>query len=495
MIKPLGYLFLGISLTNAPLLASESKEKIQLKDNAASISYEFDLDDLLDFEIPDSAPSEEKADAKPANPKAADETMGDNIADPTDKELEALPESESTSILIGSEAKSTGGEDTRVTTGDNIADWTDDWLDEQLFGSITIESTPTIEEVEPKGKVSKEAEPTSTQKTSDALTFPQCYFSPNSIEQVLIKFISQEKGGINAACFEFTLFSIAQAWALRKQALQRLEGELIVDKGYQKKITAALLLLADNGIPLSYAYADANLNKNEYSNMHHKFFIFQNNVNGKKLLLTGSYNCTGQAEKNNWENIVILDDIPLINKFLDEWKKLSSIKKEITKADLFAYQGEKKRSPYTLQINKVPLDYEHARLYLEGPALSPPPKPSQAEPTGRLFTQAVTGITGPASEDRNYQSSQKERKPTLPSNSEAKRTFTSNSRPITANPPIRLAANAFAGAGLLRQEVKTCPHCGGNLKIKNNPDGSKYYACAQWRKDRTGCRGYTERIY
>jgi hypothetical protein len=200
------------------------------------------------------------------------------------------------------------------------------------------------------------------EEAAEIVSFPQCHFSPQSIEQVLVSLIAQENESIRAAYYEFTLFSLAQAWVERKKT-QAIFGELLVDKKFQQKITAALLYLHDNEVPLFSVDTDSSLSETEYANMHHKFFIFYDNVGHKKLLVTGSFNCTGSAEEKNWENIVIIDDESVVLKFIEEWKRLNTVRKPISKDQLLEYKGEKKKQ-YSLSINKIPDDCEYNYLFL-----------------------------------------------------------------------------------------------------------------------------------
>lgn len=161
---------------------------------------------------------------------------------------------------------------------------------------------------------------------------PDAFFSPN-IKPMLANLIAEEQESIESACYQFTLFDLAQLMVENVQKKQ-LRSELVVDdvldyfKNDPKNYIAmsyALIWLKLNGIPVSAC--DIRNKKREefggFGNMHHKFFIFGKNGKTKKpLLLTGSFNCTGQADVRNWENAVILDVPEVINKFRDHYKIL-----------------------------------------------------------------------------------------------------------------------------------------------------------------------------
>jgi phosphatidylserine/phosphatidylglycerophosphate/cardiolipin synthase-like enzyme len=51
--------------------------------------------------------------------------------------------------------------------------------------------------------------------------------------------------------------------------------------------------------------------------MHHKFAVFD-----ERLVVTGSYNWTNSAEHANYENIILLDDPGVVNRFRQEFPRL-----------------------------------------------------------------------------------------------------------------------------------------------------------------------------
>lgn len=53
------------------------------------------------------------------------------------------------------------------------------------------------------------------------------------------------------------------------------------------------------------------------SKMHHKFAILDN-----QILLTGSYNWTKESEEENHENLLVLHDPALVQKYQEEFEAL-----------------------------------------------------------------------------------------------------------------------------------------------------------------------------
>jgi phosphatidylserine/phosphatidylglycerophosphate/cardiolipin synthase-like enzyme len=74
--------------------------------------------------------------------------------------------------------------------------------------------------------------------------------------------------------------------------------------------------------------------------MHHKFVIFGNNIGGKSLLWTGSYNFTKSATMNNQENVLVLDEIHLIEKY---GRQFELIKQRTKNHTVLATNNKRKR--------------------------------------------------------------------------------------------------------------------------------------------------------
>ena len=71
--------------------------------------------------------------------------------------------------------------------------------------------------------------------------------------------------------------------------------------------------LANESIPV-WIYQSSTDNR-ESSLMHNKFCIFENNVEHHSIVWTGSFNFTMRAYERNQENVVVLDNPHIIEKF------------------------------------------------------------------------------------------------------------------------------------------------------------------------------------
>jgi len=79
--------------------------------------------------------------------------------------------------------------------------------------------------------------------------------------------------------------------------------------------------------------------------MHNKFVIFSCNVGNKTLLWTGSFNFTKSAQLRNQENVVVLDDPCIIEKYE---KQFEVIKKRTGKPIMkLAHKKRNKESKIT----------------------------------------------------------------------------------------------------------------------------------------------------
>lgn len=67
-----------------------------------------------------------------------------------------------------------------------------------------------------------------------------------------------------------------------------------------------------------------------YSNMHHKFLIVDDTV------WVGSFNMTPAASEKNWENILRITDQKVVEKFVEEFKKMYMYARCIPAPDMYA---------------------------------------------------------------------------------------------------------------------------------------------------------------
>ncbi len=143
-------------------------------------------------------------------------------------------------------------------------------------------------------------------------SFKQAFFAPDDdLEDLLIQLIAVEQLSIKAAVFSFTNGDIAQA--LISAHKRGIEIEVITDISCLKDRYNKIDVLKKAGIKI-FIYNPKNTSMLN-NIMHNKFVLFGKNVGNKSLLWTGSFNFTKSAKINNQENIIIVDEMHLIERY------------------------------------------------------------------------------------------------------------------------------------------------------------------------------------
>jgi len=159
------------------------------------------------------------------------------------------------------------------------------------------------------------------------LAWSQAYFTPcDDLRKLCIEYIDAEKKSIHAAIYMFTDKKIAQA--LINAAKRGVEIVMIFDQismsGYGK-----VRLLQEQNITV-YIHRTIDFNAYTMALMHHKFFIFGCNKENKPLVWTGSWNCTIRASAYNDENVIVLDDALVIERYENCFNQLRNRLLKIT---------------------------------------------------------------------------------------------------------------------------------------------------------------------
>jgi cardiolipin hydrolase len=153
----------------------------------------------------------------------------------------------------------------------------------------------------------------------------QAFFSPDdSVLKVLLYLINQEKKSIRLAAFSFTDGEVAQALV---QAMDRgVIIEIVVDPGCLQDKFGKIASLQKKGLDIFVYDPEYNAHNKGLitSIMHNKFILFESNVLDKSLLWTGSFNFTKSAHIRNQENVIVLDDSMLIDKYKTQFERLKS---------------------------------------------------------------------------------------------------------------------------------------------------------------------------
>ena len=188
-----------------------------------------------------------------------------------------------------------------------------------------------------------------------ALTFPHVQFSPG-IQDLLLKLISEEKKYFLGALFRFTLYKPAEKMVERMNSEDKVKSIVIVDESnITTDFCRPLQLIAQSGGMVRKKDKPRNTkNQGNFEAMHHKFMIFGKNMENKRLVLTGSFNFTGQANLKNCENVVILDDEKSVDKFYEEIDNLWKYSTQVDANDLVHSKDTSPGNGYARKMNGFP---------------------------------------------------------------------------------------------------------------------------------------------
>lgn len=141
--------------------------------------------------------------------------------------------------------------------------------------------------------------------------FCKVFFRPrDKIKDALIQLIKEERKSIDVAMYMFTDKTIAQE--LIDAYVRGVKVRAVLDQASMGERYGKGVFLRNNGVTV-VEHVAPNPKAFSLPIMHHKFFIFgQNIVTGSDLLWTGSYNCTAAASTMHDENALLTDDASAI---------------------------------------------------------------------------------------------------------------------------------------------------------------------------------------
>lgn len=148
----------------------------------------------------------------------------------------------------------------------------------------------------------------------------QALFSPDDhVQDVLIDLINKEQKSINIAVFSFTNGGIADA--LIDAHNRGVTVMVLIDNSGLQDRFNKIERLHKAGIKVR-VYKQVNTKGLFADKMHNKFALFGNNLLNKSLVWTGSFNFTKAATQSNQENVVILDDRDIVERFNKQFVQL-----------------------------------------------------------------------------------------------------------------------------------------------------------------------------
>ncbi len=137
----------------------------------------------------------------------------------------------------------------------------------------------------------------------------ECFFFPNaSNEKHLANIIRACRKSLDIAMFTVTNNTLSEA--IKEVFKRGIQVRLVTDDVCCKMLGSDIYKLRSLGIPIKTFTSGRN-------QMHHKFAVIDNCV-----LITGSFNWTAKAVNQNQENILILEDKNVANRYTQEFNRM-----------------------------------------------------------------------------------------------------------------------------------------------------------------------------
>lgn len=147
----------------------------------------------------------------------------------------------------------------------------------------------------------------SVQAVPVPLTHIRAYFTPgHTVETAITDEIDSARESVRVQAYSFTNPLIVQA--LADARLRGVDVIVILDKSNRYQKSSAADVASGLGVPV--------LIDDRHAIAHNKVMI----IDGR-IVITGSYNFSRAAEKSNAENIVIIESVPIAEKYQQNWQK------------------------------------------------------------------------------------------------------------------------------------------------------------------------------
>ena len=138
----------------------------------------------------------------------------------------------------------------------------------------------------------------------------RCFFAPeDDCPKEITRLLRNAHATIDICVFTITDDRITRA--ILEAARRRVRVRILTDDDKSHDRGSDVEELVRAGIPLRTDRSDAH--------MHHKFALFD-----RRTLLTGSYNWTRSASRDNQENFIVTDDARLVESFSNAFERLWS---------------------------------------------------------------------------------------------------------------------------------------------------------------------------
>jgi len=153
------------------------------------------------------------------------------------------------------------------------------------------------------------------QERTDASNSIQVYFSPSSSPTAaIIETLDNAKESVHVQAYSFTSAPIAAA--LKRAHDKGVAVKVILDKSQVSEKYTSATFLTRAGIPV---WIDS-----KHAIAHNKVMV----VDGRTVI-TGSFNFTKSAEERNAENLLVINDGLIANRYLANWERCKGHSEEV----------------------------------------------------------------------------------------------------------------------------------------------------------------------
>lgn len=147
----------------------------------------------------------------------------------------------------------------------------------------------------------------------------------DNVKKVLIGLINNERRAIYALQYRISDKDIA--FALCQAHKRGVKIRIIIDCSCIEDRAEKISILHTQGISI-HRYKDRN------STMHNKIFVFMDNFGHRPIIWTGSANATRSGTLKNQENVLIINDRELVQKYIKKFESLWHQTTVVTNAHL-----------------------------------------------------------------------------------------------------------------------------------------------------------------
>jgi phosphatidylserine/phosphatidylglycerophosphate/cardiolipin synthase-like enzyme len=154
-------------------------------------------------------------------------------------------------------------------------------------------------------------------------TWEVCFSPRGQCTDAIIRELNKAKNSVLVQAYSFTSAPIAEA--LLSAFKRGVKVEVILDKRQKTQKDSKTTFLIDKGIPVMI--------DDKHAKAHNKLIVID-----RETVITGSFNLTEAAENKNAENLLIIHDRKLAEKYVRNWHEHAQhlklyVRSGVTKGD------------------------------------------------------------------------------------------------------------------------------------------------------------------